>query len=523
MRYASIRDGWRRASNLERYPIKLEKIKLKNVVGFDDSFSLDFESGMTAICGKNGVGKSTLLKKIADVLSSNSYFGLLEEESIVNVFPDTLLVNRNETPPVFYIDPSYECSQIIDFLTNTQNVNELYEGVEPNQRLGSLKFTREISRIVGKPYKKIEAFELENVMNEEHTFPYFRVVLADETEYDSLNMGMGEHLCMYLCWLIHWLDSNIILLIEEIENYLSAHSQTNLLDYLVYVLSDKKVWTILTTHSEHILNKVGINNTRIIYRKGAHSLSVKPTNALKYLNALGLSSNKKGLYLLEDFFASENAKLIINAFDPILLDERNAIQLRCDSNLEKLIKHWQPTPTPYFDLMCIFDADQKEKIEKLFSQSENVNVIALPSANAKNPEEEIWSALKSNISEVANLLNICDTRLSDAVERYEFDDHHERYNFISETIGILLETLISSIFNVWLKNDDNYQLCVEFILALNFRNNSITKQDVIEYLTSLEINAASISVITDRLDQKRSDKFRFVFIGDQLQILEQEK
>lgn len=40
-------------------------------------------------------------------------------------------------------------------------------------------------------------------------------------------------------WFVNWIDSNSILLIDEIENCISVYSQEYLMDYLAYISSKK--------------------------------------------------------------------------------------------------------------------------------------------------------------------------------------------------------------------------------------------------------------------------------------------
>ncbi|UMM02260.1 AAA family ATPase [Vibrio campbellii] len=514
MRDAAIRDGWRRVNEQDNYPLKLTEVNFENVVGFHGSFSMDFQSGLTAICGKNGVGKSTLLKVIYESLCNEFTNPKITQDSEIllslfrnNVQEDEPTLDASE---LYYIDPSFECSKIIDFITNTQNFEEFLEGVESNDFLNKSKTLKSISSCIGKPYKKIEVYEIESALDEEYTFPYFLIELSDGTKYTSLSMGMGEHLCMFLLWYIDWIEPCSILLLEELENYLAAYSQKKLLDYLVYKLSEKKVWTILTTHSEHILSNVGLKNTRMLYRNGTCSLAVKPESSNKYLKALGLASNKQGLYLVEDYFASLKLKSIVNYFSPELLDIREVLGLRCDSNMEKIIKHFEPSERPFFDLMAVFDADQSGKISRLIGKE--VNAICLPSQNSKNPEEELWSTLNCFSSEVASLLNVNSQRLSEAIGEYELEDHHERYYRIAEDINVTFEQLTGAVIKQWFEDENNKSLATQFIIALTLRGNPIDL-DTIEQTCIRFSSEQLVGAIRDKFDELGTDKVKVTFNG----------
>jgi|SRR5262249_19698392 len=62
MRTAKIADYWR-AVYAERYPIRLDRTEFASVIGIGTG-NIEFAGAITAICGNNGVGKSTLLNAV---------------------------------------------------------------------------------------------------------------------------------------------------------------------------------------------------------------------------------------------------------------------------------------------------------------------------------------------------------------------------------------------------------------------------------------------------------------------------
>lgn len=519
MKEATLKDGWRRVGDISRYPLKVQAVSFKKVCGFDDNFSIDFNEGITVICGKNGVGKSTLLKilyeSLQKAISNNKVTSASKVEIKVSRNDEAVDSNEVKQNELYYLDPSFECSKIINYIGCTENFDELLEGVESNNFLNRPKSLKSVSGCIGKPYKSIEIYEIESALEPDTSFPFFKIELLDGSKYNSLNMGMGEHLCMYLLWYVEWIEPNSILFLEELENYLAAYSQVKILEHLVYKLSEKKIWTIITTHSEHILNKVGISNTRILYRKGSNTLSVKPENSDKYIKALGLKLNKKGLYIVEDYFASFTLKSIVNTLRPELLDNRDIISLRCDSNMEKLIKHYQPTPKPFFDLMTVFDADQSDKLIKISGST--VSAICLPSVTSLSPEEEIWNTLQGKDIYIADSLAVHRDRLVEAIGDYELDDHHDRYYSIAKFIGVTFEQLIGTILYHWLNTEANKELAYKFTLALSVRNDLLPKSKLLSVVNTFD-DEGFIESIKNKLNEIEKNEVRVVFDGTDLHI-----
>tara|TARA_R110001606_G_scaffold348622_1_gene498203 strand:+ start:22845 stop:24392 length:1548 start_codon:yes stop_codon:yes gene_type:complete len=505
MRRAKLSDGWRRVLENNRYPLRIDSIILKNILGFENGFSLKFSSGLSAICGKNGVGKSTLLNLMYQKLKFNT----IDHYKFCTGADVGLTVHNekstNLSDKVFYLDPSAECTRIIDYIKNTANFDELLEGVEPSHILNKDEVRLILSKVVGKRYKSIKHYELDSVLEDDSTLPYFEVELFDGTQYPSSQMGLGEHLCIYLFWFANWIEKESILFIEEIENYLSAYSQEGLIDYLAYNLSDRKVWTILTSHSEHILNKVGLEDISIIYSRESISKNVKLNKSREYFRALGLGEKILGAYLVEDYCAHLFLKKLILTLCPAILDSREIVSLRCDSNLEKMIKHFEPDKKIDYDFFTVFDADQSEKIHKL--NKYNIPVAALPSKLSLNPEEEIWQHMNLNLKALSEELSCDFSRLDEFFEDNQTSDHHDRFYNIASSLKISYEALISACISVWLKDEENYNLSKFLILSLLLRN---------DFKSEVEVNMIFRGIGTvdnDLINEFGSSRVRFLFNG----------
>lgn len=388
-----------------------------------------------------------------------------------------------DEPVVRYIEPSIECSKINTFLSTTENYEEMLEGVEPNVILAKDVHVKNISQIVGKNYKSISIYEIDGMLGDK-TIPYIRVCCEGGVEYDNISMGMGEFVCIYLYWYLNFIGKNKILLIEEFENFISAYSQVRLMDYMALISSTHGIWTVMSSHSEHVVNKIPLDSIRVLYLKNNDSKVVVPKYASAYLQALGVSCEKKGAFLVEDKAAQIMLKTIINKIDPELLRDKQIVGLRCDSNIEKIIKHYEPhaLDAQSYSLVAVFDADQRDKVQNLSGKF--VGVSCLPANEKVAPEVELWTALESYSDEICHRLGIANSEnLFLAISSYESDDHHDRLYSVSSDLSISFETLVSSIVHVWCER--NPIPILKFILSLKFSRVAVSLEDISSYIGSI--------------------------------------
>ncbi|WNY83431.1 ATP-binding protein [Cronobacter dublinensis] len=478
MRLAKFNDGWRRTRDLSNYNCQLRRVSINNVEGISDSFCLELNNGISVICGKNGVGKSTILKSIYSCIKKdNAFRSRLNVEDInLSIFRDNSEIDNIEEVIVNYLEPSVECNKVISFLHSSENIDDFIEGLEPNGILGKEENINIIGNIIGKVYSKIEVYEVEGALADDYTFPFIKVSLPNGAEYTCLDMGAGEYLCMYIFWFINWIENNSILLIDEIENCISVYSQECLMDYLAHISSRKGIWILLSSHSESILNKIGIGSARLIYNTRQMGISVaSPRHERKYFTELGIKSRKKGIFIVEDKFAFFFLKCILNRVASDIAHDYHIVSFKDgESDIEKVVKHFNPNKDIEFRFLAVFDADMREKISRLVGKT--VSVVSLPSTNELNPEAELWSIFPKGINDVAKSIGIDPDDLFQYYERCTPLDHHDRFMSLAVYLNISEEVLFNNMFSVW--HLENEELVNKFIFSILIANNNFNPEEI---------------------------------------------
>ncbi|WP_438348398.1 ATP-dependent nuclease [Paenibacillus sp. FA6] len=456
MRTARIEDNWRNLYE-KSYRFKISKITYESLKGLGTG-NIEFLGGITAICGGNGVGKSTLLNAISSVLSSErltkfksinvklegsqligEFFNagstitrrVLVSSSVVESDPETIDVES------IWIDGSIHAPSMIDIFSDMPNLNELLEAEMPREASDEERGL--LSYIVGKDYQSCETFELE--LNSYGIIPYFKVI-SDGAEYGSEAMGLGEISVHYLLWNLHRIDKNSVVLMEEPESYLAPRSQEALLDVIAKIAADKRLWIILTTHSPSIIKNIPMEHIRLLSRVNESVEITTPTYGSEYMYSLGLKSNRLGVILVEDRCARELSKCWLGRFDPSILQEYEIVDIGSKGKIIHQINDF-PFVGPWFKLFGLFDGDERNRTAL---EGNNWNYTFLPGEEA--PEILLKRIAKSNRNQLALVCGRDVQRINTALHGLDGRDHHDWIVEFPRQIGISYEQLIAYLFEI---------------------------------------------------------------------------
>lgn len=302
-----LNDNERRLSKVWRNPPKnqiyLRSIELSGGTGLRgiDGLIVRFRYPITAICGGNGVGKTTLLALAALAYHSpegwfvhwgNTRSHHTTHERTYYTFPDffingpgesqvsgvsvtwrhqldgrelsvTFAKSRNrwghytERPeravdflPIGRVLPAHEVSGVRTTFLQSSRVDS-----EPL----NVEFREHLSFIMGKEYAKAE-FQ----RSKRYTFQR----AAAGAEYTGFNMGGGESCMIELLYLLQRLPRGGLLVVEEMEVGLHPQAQKRLAAVLVRICLQKQLQIICSTHSEPFLDALPREARLLIKRTG---------------------------------------------------------------------------------------------------------------------------------------------------------------------------------------------------------------------------------------------------------------
>ncbi|MED3934403.1 AAA family ATPase [Priestia megaterium] len=465
MRTATILDYWRKTYK-RKYQIKVSDMEYVNLRGFGNG-KIEFNGGITAICGANGVGKTTLLNALVELtktdetISSNISalkLGAATLSATLNILQGkedeiqkTLMYECGQVSEsdeidyeMVWLDLSAQGPLMVSRFSEMTNLEELLNSVEPI--IFDENELTELSFIVGKEYDNCYMYELELVDEE---VPYF-VVETGGVKYGTELMGLGELSILYILWNMKRISEKSIMVIDEPETYLAHRSQIGILDVMARYSSEKSIWMIISTHSFGMLSRIPPDHIKLLTRVGSDVRITTHNDDFIYLNALGMPKQKTGVIFVEDRVAREFTRLWIGRFAPHLVQQYLIKDVGSASEIVSTLKF--PILEGWISIIGVFDGDQRNKITDKNKTGYNWPCSFLPSN--KPPEKILKDAARGNITALATMLqkNIDETHI--ILGNLEGKDHHDWIIELHKELGIGFDALMKALFEIYVINNE---------------------------------------------------------------------
>ena len=373
----------------------LASIAIANGLRGIDGLFVPFRYPVTALCGKNGVGKSTVLALAALAYHSppgwripnwshqpkykatdRSYYTFEDfflrassEKSFDGVSISWTYKHSKSTPSVAFrktptrwgrytarperevafiplrrLMPAHEIAGVRSAFANQQS-STYSSALTPEA-------TQQLSYIMGRSYSLAEIQEVKR-----HALQRARA----GADFTGFNMGSGESWIINLLHTLHQLPTSSLLVIEEIEAGLHPEAQVRLAETLVEVCLKRKMQIVCSTHSEAFLDALPRQARVLLSRKGdSHEATVSPSTRFAVYEMSGVTQPEVMLYC-EDF----SAKTLIEEALPYSLRIRTDV--REIGSYETVIRQGVSHLRSGYAMgaMCVLDGDCSDStIEK---------------------------------------------------------------------------------------------------------------------------------------------------------------
>lgn len=447
-----------------------------------NSLDIRFEYPITAIAGKNGAGKSTILALACCAYHNQKHgFKLPKRKMSYYTFSDFFVQHTEEIPPqgidirYWIAHNKWKKSEALpegigigiqrrwkskggkwnDYADRAKR-NVVFLGIERivphSERSQSRSYSRvfkdaqlkgwedkvkeAVGYVLGKSYDKFRYLE--------HTKYSLPIVKIGDTVYSGFNMGAGENAMFEIFSTIYSCGEGALLVMDEVELGLHAEAQRKFIERLKDVCLETHTQVICTTHSKEIFDCLPYDArffVECVNGKTKITDSISSDFAFSKMAAVGGKE-------LDVFVEDEVAKSLLLFSLPAVVRSRVTVTVIGSATalarqLAALYVRGEERPT-----LAIFDGDQKVKeqdnLEHAQKMAENTgadfkdwfqsHVAYLPG----DTWPEAWIVQKSSkcIEEISILTSSDGDTLSDVLEYGLQAGKHSEFFEISKNLGL---------------------------------------------------------------------------------------
>ena len=332
---------------------RLTKLNLRGLRKFSDDMELKFSFPLTIIVGKNGSGKTTIMKAIK-LLPSNSapmdeFFetaiddGGFQNAEISYLVDDEFLQYKRLGPNKWGVEGTLPSNLYVSDVQTKTMVGAIDKSLLYDNIGKKTKRSQQIEYII-KQSKKLKQNIMDNsqrkqrynlgseaiatinfILQEDlHSVEVIKhkyysgtwgtsYIFNDGNQYCEYNAGSGEFVVASIIDRIQHIPDHALLLLDEPEISLHPGAQRRLLHYILGVIKRKKIQVIITTHSPSIVEDCPKESIKCL-RKVSDSTVVVEENVF-YKNAfleLEATIAKKHI-IVEDDLAQKIVQKILQA------------------------------------------------------------------------------------------------------------------------------------------------------------------------------------------------------------------
>ncbi|MFM5257824.1 AAA family ATPase [Aeromonas veronii] len=458
-------------------------------------FKLELDFPITAISGKNGVGKSTILALASCAFhAKKDFFKLPNRRTSYYTFADFFTQHSEDVPPegiAIQYGIAHDNWRVTEASPNGKRIgyqirkkkrggkwndydsrigrNVVFLGIERivphNEKSQSKSYSRAFSDTIKQGWEDKVKKAVGGILGKEYdgfkfvSYSKYRlpIVTSNGNKYSGFNMGAGENALFETLSVMYSVSEGALVVIDEIELGLHSEAQRKFLLTLKEICKERKIQIICTTHSKDIFRCLP-DDARVFidHVNGFSNVSkgISPEFAFSKLSAE--ASNELTL-LVED----NVAKSIIQSVLPKELRTRMSIEVigsatalsrQLSANFNRDKKE---------NIVVVYDADQRAKesdnLNHAFDMTESSDDKAIVKAWLKGkmlylpgntwPERWLVDKVISSVDLVSLLFNIDSGELLDIARAARNAPKHSEIHAIAAKIGLDDTYVLNTISN----------------------------------------------------------------------------
>lgn len=401
-----------------------------------DSVTLDLSAPCHVIGGRNGAGKSRVLRAIRDEIGDSALL----------------------------LDLHHLCEQALMILRSREDFPAMKEETGPSGPGEERRF--DVTRVVGRKYDQIDWYALEVVefadpaiaakflwdgdaaQGDLPLVPYFEATYKN-VEYSSRDMGLGEFSAHFLFWILEQYKgrSGLTLLLDEPDAFLPPVGAASLLYRLLLICLERDWKLIVATHSSEMISVAAREDAFVLLRMNSSGLvegrHCRDDPGLP--DTLLAEPPVRRIFFVEDESAWILTTVLLEALDRRLLPSTAIIWGKGAGYMGGLQKHFPRPPGSPLTYGYIFDGDQRDEVRA--SGADRWPAFFLPT---DDDPDDLFRSCEEDVSQLAYRLNVPVEELTLFLDSIEGRENHDWVNDLGERYG--RQKVLRVLAEMWSEN-----------------------------------------------------------------------
>lgn len=395
--------------------VKARRSRPPSVVDLGGSLSIDIAVPCTVVGGRNGAGKSRLLRSLEAVLGDGSLL----------------------------LDVHHLCEQALIVLRSREDFGEMadeFGTIGPDgERL------EDVQRVVGRDYETLEWYALEidpadeavaerfRWSGDQALIPYFRASYRGR-EFSSRDMGLGEFSVQFLFWILEQYRERrgLVLLLDEPDAFLPPVGVNAFLSRLLRLCLQRDWSLIVSTHSEELIRQALEHHAFLLLQPGddGEMMATHSADDPRAPETLLARSPIRLVIFCEDETATHLIRSLLDRIDRPLSRSTTICWRNGHGYLRELQKSIPRVPRPDILFGYVFDGDQRATLPE--SGDGEWTAIALPT---DDDPDALFKGLTAAPARLAERLAVSVDELSRRLDSLEGSDPHDWVNGLGDEFG----------------------------------------------------------------------------------------
>lgn len=395
--------------------------------------AVDLDGPCTVIGGGNGVGKSRVLRAMAEGIGASA----------------------------LYLDMHRLCEVALAITRKRDDLDDMAMETGPLAMPAARR--ADVQRVLRREYDQVDWYALEfgppdedeplgfPWVEDQTYMPYFKAVYRG-VDFGSSEMGLGEFSVHFLFWILEMCKErkDVVLILDEPDAYLPPIGVASLLHRLIALCADRGWSLVLSTHSGEIIEESASHGAFLLVEvdSGGVSTAQRCDARSPALDSVILRRPVRRVVFVEDESACYFASALLEAGDRRAWTETEFVWGSGNGDLTRLARHLPRRADSEILFAVAFDGDQRNGGGG--GPASKWPVLYLPT---DEDPDALLMALRADLDTLAEALGAPGIEVARALAGLEGFDKHDWVNGLGVKFG--RARVLAALTRLWAARNAN--------------------------------------------------------------------